>query len=180
MEQRRRTIQSGKSQKRRNNSKKTLTIIGVILGLALVFFVSYKIAYGLISTGENKEKPETAISSSTEEDIANMSREDLEESYVKLKKQLEEKEEEIEMLKERLEGDTPSETVKPSETTESRDDEPEENDEPQSTPKPTAPPAATPKPTQAPMQEEPPAATEAPDGGLMSPEDLANLTGSTH
>lgn len=177
MEQRRRTIQAGKPQKRRNDSKKTLTVIGVVLGLALVFFVSYKIAYGLISTGENKEKPETAISSSTEEDIANMSREDLEENYLKLKKQLEEKEEEIEMLKERLEGDKPSETEKPSDTS---DDEPEENDEPQSTPKPTAPPAATPKPTQAPMQEEPPAATAAPDGGLMSPEDLANLTGSTH
>ena len=179
MEQKRRTITTEKTRKRKNNSGKTLTIIGVILGLALVFFVSYKIAYGFISGGESKETPETAISSSTEEDIANMSREDLEESYLKLKKQLEEKEEEIEMLKERLEGDEPKETEAPKSTPEPSDDD-DDDDEPQSTPKPTAPPAATPKPTQAPMQSEPPAATEAPEGGLMSPEDLANLTGSTH
>ena len=176
MEQRRRTITTGKSRRKRNNSKKIMTIIGIILGLSLVFFVSYKIAYGLIAPGENGEKPETAISESTEEDIANMSREDLEESYLKLKKQLEEKEEEIEMLKERLEGDEPQKTEEPQSTEKPSSDD----DEPQSTAKPTAPPAATPKPTQAPMQEEPPAATAAPDGGLMSPEDLANLTGSTH
>ena len=171
MEQKRRTITTHTSQRRRENKKKMWTIIGVVLGLALVFFVSYKIAFGLITAGENNSKPETAISSSTEEDIANMSREDLEDSYMKLKKQLEEKDEEIEMLKKRLDDketdDTPAATETPSET-----------QAPTETAKPTAPPAATKAPETPPSAEQaPPAATQAPSGGLMSPEQLQQQAG---
>ena len=160
MEQKRRTIKAHSSQKKRESTKKVWTIIGVILGLALVFFVSYKIAFGLITAGEHPEIPETNVSSSTEEDIANMSREDLEDSYIKLKKQLEEKDEEIEMLKKRLE-----------------DNEDAANDDAEETPEPTEKPSeekteSTSKPTA------PPAATAAPSEGLMSPEQLESAANS--
>ncbi len=163
MEQKRRTITTRSPRKKRENKKKFWTIAGVVLGLVIVFFVSYKIAFGLISAGNNPNLPEKVASSSTEEDIANMSREDLEESYTKLKKQLEDKEEEIEMLKERLdEYESSTSTPAPEETT-SPTASPEEDDQPASTPKPTAPPAAT----------------AAPSGGLMSPEELQSMAGGS-
>lgn len=171
MEPTRRTITTQKSQKKRENTKKVLMITGIVLGLALIFFVSFKISYGLMSD-DTAKKADTAASSSTEEDIANMSREDLEANYIKLKKQLEEKDAEIKMLKERLgEHEEPSETPAPSATTAPTEESDDDDDEPDPTPKPTAPPAATPAP-----QQTPPSATNAPSGELMSPDELANLS----
>ncbi|MBQ7718129.1 MAG: hypothetical protein IJT38_02380 [Clostridia bacterium] len=95
MEQKRRTI----TYRKKSGAKKVWTVIGIILGLALIFYVSYRLSYGLFSSGENKDE----TTQSTQEDIANMPREELEKKYMELQEKLEEKDKEIEMLTDRLE-----------------------------------------------------------------------------
>ncbi len=186
MEQRRRTMRT--TNKKRKN-KKIWTAIGIILGLALLFFVSYKISYGLFSSGSDNKNE---ITQSTEEDIASMSREELEKKYKELKKQLEEKEEEIKMLDERQKngGDTnvtpapltPEPTSSVSDTSDSSSPS-QQTASPSQTSAPKATQAPEPQQTQAPVHTQtpapaPPAPTEAPKN-LMTPEDLANMAGAS-
>jgi len=86
MEQKRRTMSTTGARKKKG--KKVWKVLGVIVALGLIFFLSYKISYGLLSDGSN---PSTDATQSTEEDIASMTREELEKSYKDAKKQLEEK-----------------------------------------------------------------------------------------
>ena len=171
-----------RSANRKRKNKKTLTVLGIILGLAMLFYVSYKVSYGLFSSG-NGNKNE--VMQSTEEDIASMSRENLEKKYKELKKQLEEKEEEIKMLDERQKniGDTAATPppVTPQPATESGEndntDSPRQTQTPsqKSAPKPAE--TSAPKATQTPAPALP-APTEAPKN-LMTPEELANMAGAS-
>ena len=171
-----------RSANKKRKNKKTLTALGIVLGLALLFYVSYKVSYGLFSSG-NGNKNE--VTQSTEEDIASMSREDLEKKYKELKKQLEEKEEEIKMLDERQKngGDTavtpPPATPQPTaEISESDNaDAPRQTQSPVQTSAPKSTQTPAPKATQTPAPAPPPP-TEAPKN-LMTPEELANMAGAT-
>ena len=182
MEQKRRTIKaSGRASRRKGDKTKLFTVIGIVAGLILVFVLSYNISYGLLTSNDEKKSQEAEPSKSTEADIANMSREDLEKEYEKLKKQLEEKDDTIKKLNERIEemenGDEKDEAA--STPTPSDDDANEESNKPAKTPEPTPPPAATPTPEENTQQNTPPPADEFDGGGLMSPEDLANLDNAT-
>ena len=185
MEQKRRTMST--TGAREKKGKKVWKVLGVIVALGLIFFLSYKISYGLLSDGSN---PSTDATQSTEEDIASMTREELEKSYKDAKKQLEEKDAEIEMLKEKVsKGDsttaTPSESSKPSETSKpAESSKPSETTKPQETKKTTETPKSTPSHTTAPSTgnstpQTPPPATKAPSDQLMTPDDLANLPGAS-
>lgn len=184
MEQKRRTMNAAGTRKKKG--KKVWKVLGIIVALGLIFFLSYKISYGLLSDGS---KPSTNATQSTEEDIASMTREELEKSYKDAKKQLEEKDAEIEMLKEKIsKGDsasTPSESVKPSESPKpSESAKPSESPKTQETKKPTEAPKQTPAHTTAPSTGNsapatPPPATKAPSDQLMTPDDLANLPGAS-
>lgn len=185
MEQKRRTMSTTGARKKKG--KKVWKVLGVIVALGLIFFLSYKISYGLLSDGSN---PSTDATQSTEEDIASMTREELEKSYKDAKKQLEEKDAEIEMLKEKVsKGDsttaTPSESSKTSETSKpAESSKPSETTKPQETKKTTETPKSTPSHTTAPStgnstSQTPPPATKAPSDQLMTPDDLANLPGAS-
>ena len=185
MEQKRRTMSTTGARKKKG--KKVWKVLGVIVALGLIFFLSYKISYGLLSDGSN---PSTDATQSTEEDIASMTREELEKSYKDAKKQLEEKDAEIEMLKEKVsKGDsttaTPSESFKPSETSKpAESSKPSETTKPQETKKTTETPKSTSSHTTAPStgnstSQTPPPATKAPSDQLMTPDDLANLPGAS-
>ena len=185
MEQKRRTMSTTGARKKKG--KKVWKVLGVIVALGLIFFLSYKISYGLLSDGSN---PSTDATQSTEEDIASMTREELEKSYKDAKKQLEEKDAEIEMLKEKVsKGDsttaTPSESSKTSETSKpAESSKPSETTKPQETKKTTETPKSTPSHTTAPSTgnstpQTPSPATKAPSDQLMTPDDLANLPGAS-
>ena len=185
MEQKRRTMSTTGARKKKG--KKVWKVLGVIVALGLIFFLSYKISYGLLSDGSN---PSTDATQSTEEDIASMTREELEKSYKDAKKQLEEKDAEIEMLKEKVsKGDsttaTPSESSKTSETSKpAESSKPSETTKPQETKKPAETPKSTPSHTTAPStgnstSQTPPPPTKAPSDQLMTPDDLANLPGAS-
>ena len=174
MEQKRRTINSGR--KKGSDAKKIWTVIAIILGLALIFYVSFKLSYGLFSPGND----EAETTQSTEEDIANMSREELENKYTELKKTLEDKEKEIEMLKERLENSSESDSQS---VTENDDAANTQNDRPESKSPATDSGASSSNnasssgtQSQAPASPAPaPAEPFSGSGELISPDDLAAL-----
>ena len=187
MEQKRRKI----STSRKKGAKRIWPIIWIILGLALIFYVSFRLSYGFFSSGnENSE-----ITESTHEDIANMSREELESKYIELQEKLEEKDKEIEMLKERLEKGAKESEEKNNESEAGQEETPSENRPSDDAPKPSAENASSQKSSEQPQQAQPqapsapepshtpapqapapdPAAPFNPSSELMSPEDLAAL-----
>ena len=183
MEQKRRTISSNR---KRGSAKKFWTVVGIILGLALIFYVSYRLSYGLFSS--DNDGAETT--QSTQEDIANMSREELENKYMELQDKLAEKDKEIDMLTERLEKGNDS---KP-ETDSKPEDKNEESiidSEPQTKPDTSS---ESSRPSQSAEQHSqtapstpstpeantpPPAAPFEPSSELISPEDLAAMEQAT-
>jgi len=168
VEQKRRTITTGRVSKKKDR-RKIWAVLGVILGFIVIFAVSYGITYGLITSDEGEDAPGAAVSSSTEEDIANMSRADLEENYLKVKKQLEEKDAEIKMLKERLnQHEAANDETAPSTTT-----TPDENEDKEETSSDNS------ENESSAGEATPPPATDFSNEGLMSPEDLNNLGGAT-
>lgn len=179
MEQKRRTIHTGTKKRK---GKKTALIIGIIIALSLIFWMSYKISYGLFST----KKPDDAIFG-TEEDISNLSREDLEAKYLELEDALKDKEAEIQMLEEKLDGNSNATTEDKAAESEAEEHKDTKAPEPSNTTQ--TPPAAPSQPTQPtqptqpnnsnnsnnPPKEQtntPPPAAPMPDDGLISPEDL--------
>ena len=173
MEQKRRTIHTGTKKRK---GKKTALIIGIIIALSLIFWMSYKISYGLFST----EKPDDAIVG-TEEDISNLSREDLEAKYLELEDALKDKEAEIQMLEEKLDNNSNATTDDKAAESEAEEHKDTKAPEPSNTTQ--TPPATPSQPTQ-PTQPNnsntppevqtntPPPAAPMPDDGLISPEDL--------
>lgn len=182
MEQKRRTISN---RRKSRDAKKVWTIIGIILGLALIFYVSFRLSYGLFSSGSDKDE----ITQSTQDDIKSMSREELEKKYMELEKKLEEKDKEIDVLTERLENEEKNkpEDIADTESDKNNSDDTQKqdasekkstsNEQPKQSQQPepeaqnhhSAPEATTPSQTPAPA----PAAPFQPSSELMSPEDLA-------
>lgn len=177
MEQKRRTI---RTNSKKVKGKKIGMIIAIILGLAIIFWVSFKISYGFFST-------ETPIPNdkvlTTEEEISGMPRKDLEEKYLKLKDALKDKEAELEMLEKKLNDTTKmTEDVKDNNNKDTQDKEtPTKTPPPETKPTtPSAPPTTennTPQTNGNGSSSEvtpnaPPPATSIPDDKLISPEDL--------
>lgn len=179
MEQKRRTIHTGTKKRK---GRKTVLIIGIIIALALIFWASYKISYGLFSS----EKPDDAIVG-TEEDISNLSREDLEAKYLELEKSLKDKEAEIEMLEEKLKGKSNVTTEDDSTESEAEKREETKPSEPSNTTQtPSSAPSQSAQPSQPSQQSQsnnsnkateehtntPPPAAPMPDDELITPEKL--------
>lgn len=179
MEKKRRVISTGG---KRNNLKTILIVLAIILGLALIFYISFTVSLGLFSSDNNDK----ATTQGTQANISGMTREELEDSYLELQEKLEQKEDEIEMLEKRLEryesaagSAAPSTSTPDTQTSAPSTSTP---DTPSSTPAtapPTvAPPTQTPTPTSAPPTQEPstpPPASPFENEGLLSPEDLAGI-----
>lgn len=178
MEQRRRTINSS-SRTTRNSSKKVGRIIALILGLAIIFTVAFTLSSWFLNRDNDTETTQ-----STQEDIANMSREELENKYTELKKALEEKEKEIDMLKERLENSSAesSQPVTGNDAPSSDADSQNNNSEPKNSASDANTSSNNSGNTSPSVSSQPPAASSpAPaepfqnSGGVLTPEELAAL-----